>query len=72
MKDCNTQVAGMTGQARKQFMSSCLSGSAQTQGLHCTKGINYLTSPMPLPQQQPTLLLRVCMTAAMLVLDVDS
>jgi hypothetical protein len=38
MKDCNTQAAGMTGQARKQFMSSCLSGSAQTQGPHCARG----------------------------------
>jgi hypothetical protein len=27
MKDCNTQASGMTGDARKQFMSSCLSGS---------------------------------------------
>ena len=26
MKDCNTQASGMTGDARKQFMSSCLSG----------------------------------------------
>jgi hypothetical protein len=23
MKDCNTQASGMTGSARKQFMSSC-------------------------------------------------
>jgi hypothetical protein len=28
MKDCNTQASGMTGDTRKQFMSSCLSGSA--------------------------------------------
>ena len=39
MKDCNTQASGMTGDARKQFMSSCLSGgSAVTKGPHCTKG----------------------------------
>jgi hypothetical protein len=39
MKDCNTQASGMTGDARKQFMNSCLSGSsAETKGPHCTKG----------------------------------
>jgi hypothetical protein len=39
MKDCNTQASGMSGDARKQFMSSCLSGSAtETKGPHCTKG----------------------------------
>jgi hypothetical protein len=39
MKDCNTQAQGMTGDARKQFMSSCLSvGGAAPQGPHCTKG----------------------------------
>jgi hypothetical protein len=38
MKDCNTQASGMTGDARKTFMSSCLSGSAETKGPHCTKG----------------------------------
>ncbi|MGB7462061.1 MAG: PsiF family protein [Candidatus Acidiferrum sp.] len=39
MKDCNTQASGMSGDARKQFMSSCLSGGAQeTKGPHCTKG----------------------------------
>ena len=39
MTDCNTQAKGMTGDARKQFMSSCLSGgSAETKGPHCTKG----------------------------------
>jgi len=37
MKDCNTQASGMSGDARKQFMSSCLSG-AETKGPHCTKG----------------------------------
>jgi psiF repeat len=37
MKDCNTQASGMTGDARKQFMSSCLSG-AESKGPHCTKG----------------------------------
>jgi hypothetical protein len=32
MKDCNTQASGMSGDARKQFMSSCLSGgSAETK-----------------------------------------
>jgi psiF repeat len=39
MTDCNAQAKGMTGDARKQFMSSCLSGgSAETKGPHCTKG----------------------------------
>jgi hypothetical protein len=39
MKDCNTQASGMSGDARKQFMSSCLSGrAAETKGPHCTKG----------------------------------
>ena len=39
MKDCNTQASGMTGDARKSFMSTCLSGaSAETQKPHCTKG----------------------------------
>ena len=38
MKDCNTQASGMTGDARKQFMSLCLSGSADPKGPHCTKG----------------------------------
>ena len=39
MTDCNSQAKGMTGDARKQFMSTCLSGgSAETKGPHCTKG----------------------------------
>ena len=39
MKDCNTQAGGMSGDARKHFMSSCLSGAAaETKGPHCTKG----------------------------------
>ena len=39
MKDCNTQASGMAGDARKQFMSSCLSGgSAETKKPHCTTG----------------------------------
>jgi hypothetical protein len=39
MKDCNTQASSMTGDARKQFMSTCLSGpAAETKGRHCTKG----------------------------------
>jgi hypothetical protein len=39
MTDCSAQAKGMTGDARKQFMSSCLSGgSAETKGPHCTKG----------------------------------
>jgi hypothetical protein len=28
MKNCNQQAAGMTGDTRKNFMSSCLSGEA--------------------------------------------
>ena len=39
MKDCDTQASGMTGDARKSFMSTCLSGaSAETKKPHCTKG----------------------------------
>jgi hypothetical protein len=39
MKDCNTQASGMSGDARKQFMSTCLSGgAAETKGPHCTNG----------------------------------
>jgi hypothetical protein len=39
MKDCNAQATGMTGDARKSFMSSCLSGGgAETKRPHCTKG----------------------------------
>jgi len=38
MKDCNTQASGMSGDARKQFMSTCLSGGSETKGPHCTKG----------------------------------
>jgi hypothetical protein len=37
MKDCNTQASGMTGDARKQFMSSCLSGG-ETKRPHCVTG----------------------------------
>jgi len=39
MKDCNTQASGMSGDARKQFMSSCLSGgTADAEKLHCVNG----------------------------------
>jgi hypothetical protein len=38
MKDCNSQASGMTGNARKQFMSSCLSGDSQTKKPQCVKG----------------------------------
>ena len=39
MKDCNAQASGMSGDARKQFMSSCLSGSAaETKKPHCVNG----------------------------------
>jgi hypothetical protein len=39
MKDCNTQASAMSGDTRKQFMSTCLSGgAAETKGPHCTKG----------------------------------
>lgn len=37
MKDCNMQASGMIGDARKQSMSTCLSGR-ETKGPHCTKG----------------------------------
>jgi hypothetical protein len=33
MTDCNAQAKGMTGDARKSFMSSCLSGAAESKGL---------------------------------------
>ena len=37
MKDCNAQATGITGDARKSFMSSCLSGGgAETKKPHCT------------------------------------
>ena len=39
MKDCNTQASAMSGDARKQFMSSCLSGStAEPKKPHCVNG----------------------------------
>jgi hypothetical protein len=39
MKDCSAQANGMTGDARKSFMSSCLSGSStQAKKPHCTAG----------------------------------
>jgi psiF repeat-containing protein len=40
MKDCNTQASGLTGDARKQFMSSCLSGGGTTKAKkpHCVNG----------------------------------
>jgi psiF repeat-containing protein len=38
MKDCNSQAAGMTGDARKSFMSTCLSGGSAETKPHCTKG----------------------------------
>jgi hypothetical protein len=38
MTECNAQAKGMTGDARKTFMSSCLSGPGETKGPHCTKG----------------------------------
>ena len=39
MKDCNSQASGLTGDARKQFMSSCLSGSAaETKKPNCVNG----------------------------------
>ena len=39
MKDCNAQASEMSGDARKQFMSSCLSGaSAETKKPHCVNG----------------------------------
>jgi psiF repeat-containing protein len=39
MKDCNSQASGMSGDARKQFMSSCLSEvAAETKKPNCVKG----------------------------------
>jgi hypothetical protein len=37
MKECNAQASGVTGGARKQFMSSCLSGGG-TKAPHCVNG----------------------------------
>jgi hypothetical protein len=39
MTDCNAQAKGMTGDARKNFMSACLSGgSAESKKPHCVNG----------------------------------
>jgi hypothetical protein len=40
MKDCNAQASGVSGEARQQFMSSCLSNkpAAETNKPHCVKG----------------------------------
>jgi len=39
MKDCNTQATGMTGAARQEFMSACLSGkSAAAKKPNCVNG----------------------------------
>jgi len=39
MKDCNTQASGMSGDPRKQFMSSCLSGGTdEAKKPHCVNG----------------------------------
>jgi hypothetical protein len=39
MKDCNSQASGMKGDARKQFMSTCLSGGSDpTKAPKCTNG----------------------------------
>jgi len=39
MKDCNAQASGISGDARKQFMSSCLSGAtAEAKKPRCSKG----------------------------------
>ena len=39
VKDCNTQASGMSGDARKQFMSTCLSGgTAGANKPHCVNG----------------------------------
>ncbi len=39
MTYCNAQASGMTGAARKEFVSNCLSGkSASTKKPHCVNG----------------------------------
>jgi psiF repeat len=40
MTDCNAQAKGMTGDARQQFMSSCLSNkpAAETKKPNCVNG----------------------------------
>ena len=39
MKDCNSQASGMSGDARKQFMSSCLSRpAAEAKKPNCING----------------------------------
>jgi len=35
MKDCNTQASGMTGTARQNFMSSCLSNKPEAKHPNC-------------------------------------
>ena len=39
LKDCNAQASSLSGDARKQFMSSCLSGStAEIKKPNCVNG----------------------------------
>ena len=40
MTDCNAQAKGMTGDARQEFMSSCLSNkpAAETKEPNCVNG----------------------------------
>ena len=40
MKDCNAQASGLSGEARQQFMSSCLSNkpAAESNKPHCVNG----------------------------------
>jgi hypothetical protein len=40
MKDCNAQASGLSGDARQQFMSSCLSTkpAAEIKKPHCVNG----------------------------------
>jgi len=40
MTDCNVQAKGMTGDARQEFMSSCLSNkpAAETEKPNCVNG----------------------------------
>jgi hypothetical protein len=43
MKDCNAQASGISGEARKQFMSSCLSGAtaARDSGTHSSQPLRW-------------------------------
>src|SRR5712671_5830681 len=65
MKDCNAQASGLSGEARQQFMSSCLSNkpAAESNKPHCvTSGPEEtLVAPTPpTPINDAKVLIRRC------------